>query len=552
MNTQSGLFPKVVFWRASGLVMALCLVSLVVSGTPSVQPQAVAARSVAPLLDELVVAIENDVVGLDPALLTDEVSLRVNSQVYDTLFEYQPGGVKIQPGLAQVITVSPDVRTWTLTLRSGVQFHDGSPLNAAAVVYNFQRWWDPAHPYHNGSFEYFVVFLGGYKGDPNCILSNVQAQGASQVVFTFSQPFSLLPEMLTNPAFSIASPTAIQAGNLDTQPVGSGPFEFTQWTPEASIELQANPQYWGQVPAYAHLTFEIITDPALRYQELDSGAAHLAYGLPESYVVLAEVNPDLQVLLRPATGLGYLGINRSHSPLDNLLVRQAIAHAIDKDGLIRAFYSSGDQVAGQFLPPIIAGFVPGLEDYAYDPPLAVALLAQAGYPGGLETAMAYRDVYRTYLPQPDQIAAAIANQLAQVGIQVTVTEFESGLFLQKYANGELDLFLLGWYADYLHPSNFFQPLLCNNYLAYGAQDQVLCNLAAHASSTDDGNVQLLDYAAATQRVYDSLPLVPLVNPVTPLVARAALQGLVPSPIGLEQLEFVTLPMSNIHLPLVVR
>jgi ABC-type transport system substrate-binding protein len=104
-------------------------------------------------------AMSADAVGLDPALVTDGGSFQVTNQIYETLVKYQPGDTTPVPGLAESWAVSSDGLTWTFTLRPGVKFHDGTDLNAAAVQYNLERWWDPAHPYHNGSFDYFEAIV---------------------------------------------------------------------------------------------------------------------------------------------------------------------------------------------------------------------------------------------------------------------------------------------------------------------------------------------------------------------------------------------------------
>jgi len=151
-------------------------------------------------------AMGADATGLDPALATDSHSFLITNQIYETLINVEPGGTRPVPGLAESWMASPDGLTWTLTLRPGVKFHDGTNLDAAAVVYNLERWWDSAHPYHNGSFDFFGYMFGGFKGDANCVISSISTISAYQVQIVLKTPDSPLLNTLAMPAFAIPAP----------------------------------------------------------------------------------------------------------------------------------------------------------------------------------------------------------------------------------------------------------------------------------------------------------------------------------------------------------
>src|SRR3990172_3484573 len=495
-------------------------------------------------------AIPSDAMTLDPALMTDSRSFLVTAQLYDTLTTYQPGGSVPMPGLADNWIVSPDGKTWTFNLHPGVKFNDGTNLDAAAVAYNFNRWWDPAHPAHNGSFDYFVYLFGGFKGDAGSLIAGVAALNATQFQMTLTTAFSPLPSVLAMPTFAIASPAAIQAGTLMTTPIGSGPFKFVEWAPGNHIRLTAHPDYWLSRPRLDELTFAMIVPGADRLAALQNNAVQSADSFSPSELAAAGSDPNLRVLWRPSTALGYLGINRAHAPLGNPQVRQAIAHAIRQQNLINNFYLPGTEVATQFLPSGIWGRDPGIAGYTYDPALARSLLAQAGFPNGFTTTLATRDVFRQYLPNPVNTAFAIAADLRSVGITVTLVVYESGTFLTKAANGELDLFLLGWGADYLHPDNFFNPILCEGYLAFGPKDDTLCTqVQATLAELNFGN-QLAQYQWSSRRVSDTLPLLPLAHSRSAVVVRSNVAGLLPSPISAEAYRGVF--FVNVYLPLILK
>jgi peptide/nickel transport system substrate-binding protein len=478
-------------------------------------------------------AIPIEPVGLDPAINYDNHEWLVASQIYDSLTAYQPGNSLLAPGLAVTWTVSTDGLTWTFDLRQGAKFQDGTNADASAVVFNIERWWDPAHPNHNGSFDYFAAIFGGFKEEPNSLISDTWSVGNEQVFIELTRPYSPLPDVLAMPAFAIASPAAIQAGTLANHPVGSGPFQFAAWSPSDQISLEANPTYWGEAPAIQDLIFQIIGNETDRLTALENGAVQAAYGISDESAEAEAAFPGIKVLWRPTSSIGYLGINRGHTPLDNDLVRQAIAHAIDREYVLNNFYSPGDQRADQLVPPSVWGHVDGMADYQYDPPFAQDLLAQAGYTSGFSTTLAYRDVYRAYLPDPAGTAQAIAAYLGAVGIDVQVIEYEPGEMIDKVTNGELDLYLLGWSMDYPHPDNFLNAVVCGLGAGFGPRDDVLCNSLGEALAEPSLNNQATIYRSASARVHETLPLLPLRWAQTALLLRADLSGIIPSPLGFE-------------------
>ena len=458
-------------------------------------------------------AIGNDVRGLDPSRITDGASFLVTRQIYENLVNYEAGGTVPVPGLAEGWTVSSDGLAWTFRLRPDIKFHDGTDLDAAAVVYNFQRWWDPAHPFHDGPFEYFEYMFGGFKDDPGCLISDVHAIDNAQVQIILNEPYSPLPNTLAMAPFAIASPVAIQAGTLMSSPVGTGPFAFVEWQAGDHVRLAGNGAYWGQGPFLQTLTFQVIPDSAAQFAALLSGAIHGTGSIALSYVPTATLDADLKVAWRPALNTGYLGINRAHSPLDNPLVDRAIAHALDKQSIVNSHYNEDadrGEVATQLLPPAVWGRADDLVDYTYSPTQAQALLAQAGYTDGITTTLWVMPVERWYLPNPLDIALSMQEDLDAMGISTTlITEYDWRTYLTKIRNGEADLFTLGWGGDNGHPDNFFYPLLCNSYQRYGPRDDLLCEHLEAARQEHDFDTLVGMYEWASQRVHDTLPLVPI-------------------------------------------
>jgi len=490
---------------------------------------------------KFIYAIPKDAIGLDPSLVTDGNSFQVTGQIYDTLIKVEPGGTTPIPDLAESWVVSSDGITWTFNIRSGVKFHDGTDLDAAAVAYNFDRWWDESHPQHVGSFEYFEFMFNGFKGNPDCLISNLIISGTHQFQIVLSRPYSPLPNTLAMPSFGIASPAAIALGALDTNPVGTSAFKFHSWVADDYIRLSANTTYWGTGPVLETLEFKVIDNDddlltAISADTIQGGQ------LNWSHVTTATMDTNLKVVWHPSLTVGYMGINRAKTPLNDPLVQLAIAHAVDKGTLVEQVYNdaaNGSTVADQLLPPTQWGRDNSIVDYEYDPTEALSLLAQAGYTDGFTTTLWVMPIYRLYNPEPELAAEMIKSDLLAIGITVTLeTGYGWSTYLDKVANGEADLFQLGWGSDNGHPDNFFYPNLCYSAARYGPRDDTLCDQLEDAWEEDDYATLEGIYEWASQRVHDTLPLIPIAHARSAVVLRNNVTGYIPPTTGVTSVKDV--------------
>lgn len=520
--------PEIQAFRWLRLILFL---ALIVFGTARPAP-AMPLNSLDPG-DTLIVGISaEDIFGLDPAIDTSLNMEVVTGQIYETLTTYDAGSAELVPGLASSWSASADLRDWTFTLRPGVTFQDGSPLNADAVRFNFERWWDPAHPYHGTNDYPFFSSIFRYRDDP----SGSQISGIdvspdnTQVIIHLSEPSSVLPQRLTLSAFAIASPQAIALGTLSDHPVGTGAYQFSTWDKtNHTIELAEYSGYWGEQPFIPNVVLHQIGDYEDQLEAIKANTLHVVYGIPNEYYESARQDINIHVTWQLETTLGYLGMNRTRGPLTSLLVRQAIAHAIDKQALLANTYSPLDRAANQWLPPTIWGHNLAMVDYEYDPELAADLLESANYPQAFSDptiTLEYRDVYRTYLRNPVEAAEAIQSQLQAVGLQVTIQAVDPAEMIDRVYAGEPEMFLLGWGADYPHPDNFFTPHFCTDFnLAFGGRDETFCASLEATLLKPDLSEQLADYYAAGQYVHDQVPAVPLANGRNMILIRSEVAGL---------------------------
>ncbi len=338
---------------------------------------------------------QGDAVQLDSAIVTDGESFRVIGQGCEGLVGWDPGTTNPIPVLAESWDISEDSLTWTFKLREGVTFHDGTPFNAEAVVFNFNRWKNTTDPYHfpEQVFEYYEAMWGGF--DDASIITSVEAVDEYTVKFTFSEVTTVLPNLAMT-MFTIHSPTAIQEygadyGTPDVGYVCTGPFEFVEWVSGDHITLQRYPDWWGEVVGNVEeIVIRPIVDPAARFAALQAGEIDAYFGATPEDIEAVEGNPDIQILRRPPLVNGYLAFNWRVKELRDPRVREAIALAINRQAIADAFFGGAGIVANQWLPPGQIGHdeeaLPGFE---YNPDRARELLAEAGFPDGISEVTVY-------------------------------------------------------------------------------------------------------------------------------------------------------------------
>jgi len=482
-----------------------------------------------------------DAVALDPITVTDGESLNVTRQIFDTLVKYGEQDTSIQPSLATEWTISEDGLTYTFKLREGVKFHDGTDFNADAVVYNFERWM-------NGTadqFPYYNSMFGGFKGDEGHVIKEVKAIDPYTVEFTLNRPQAPFLANIAMKPFGIASPAAIEkyGDKFGENPVGTGPFKFVSWSRNDKIVLEKNEDFWLEgYPKVDQVIYQVIPDNSSRLNALVTGEIDIADGLNPSDLQQIEANKDLQVFKRPSMNVGYLGLTQQkdpNHPLNNKLVRQALNHAVDKQGIIDALFNGLAVPAKNPMPPSIQGYYDGIEPYPFDLEKAKALLAEAGYPNGFEMELWAMPVARPYMPDGRKVAEAIQATFAEIGVKTKIVSFEWATYLDKASKGEAEAFLLGWTGDNGDADNFLYALLdkdsigSNNYTYY-ANDE-LHEILVQAQSTPDQATRNELYKKAQEIIHEDAPWVPLVHSTPLLAGKANISGFIPHPTGTDEL-----------------
>ncbi len=505
--------------------------------------------------DRLVFGHPADAAKLDPADVTDGESLLVTWHIYEGLTRYVRGSTEVEEALATSWDASEDGLEWTFTLRDGVTFHDGTAFDADAVVWNFNRWFDAEHPQHFGDwdFSYWEYMFQGYAGDvdddenPKSFFVSAEAVDSSTVKLTLNRASAPLLQNLAMGNFGFSSPAAVEAaGSAYGTPGGSiiaagtGPYMVEEWRKDEQVTLLRYDDYWGDAPATERIEFRVIPDGTSRYLALANGELDGMNQVNPEDIEQADSNDDVQIVMEPANNVGYFGFNQASEPWDNIDCRLAVAHAIDKEGVL-GLYAGDAEAATQMMPPGLWGYNDSIEDYPYDLDQAQtyldACLETSTMPD--EVVFYVPPVQRFYFPKPKELGELIQASLAGLGINTAIRSPEWGtVWLPDVREGKHDVFLLGWGGDNGDPDNFLCQFFCGGDASFNGDgegnglspDPDLEALLKEAAALSDQDERMAKYEEANQMIHELVPSVPLVHRSPPLLFRSNVNGYVASPI----------------------
>lgn len=487
----------------------------------------------------LVFARSGDASYLDPAVVTDGESVMVTTNLFDTLVAFKPGSIDLVPGLSDRWTRSDDGLEWTFHLREA-KFHDGSQVDADAVVFSFLRQKDANHPAHVGDFGYWEDLYGS--------IADVAAVDPRNVKIRLTQPFAPFLSTMAVFAVAIVSPTAWKSEGIDPatgkyrykfaeKPVGSGPFKLARWNRDETIVLDAFDSYWGGPPGCSKVIFKVIKEPDKRLLDVESGQSNVMDNLAPQHVKRVKENPKLRLETQPGINIAYLSMNCGKKPWDDVRVRQAVAFALSKEKIRRAAYDGQGDIAVTPCPRQLPGYL-DVPDRVQDVEKAKKLLADAGYPDGFETTLWCGDVSRAYMPAPSQVATQIQQDLQRVGIRARVSVVEWKQYLKDTREGKHDMCLLGWMADYGDADDYLHVLLDKDNARPGTASNVSFyrsekyhELVSKARFALDAKERVKLYEEAQRIAFDEVPMVPLMTMPELRVLSPGVKGYVIYPAG---------------------
>ncbi|WP_289069506.1 ABC transporter substrate-binding protein [uncultured Aliiroseovarius sp.] len=401
---------------------------------------------------ELVVGFTLDAATLDPAAHRNRQTETIIRNIYDGILT-RDSQMNIHPELAESYEqVSPTV--YDFKIRDGVTFHDGTPMTAEDVKFTLDRLTQEGA-------------MGNDQTSPRQSLAGpiagVEVTEGNTVRITLSEPWPLLPAML--PFQEVVSQKFIEEVGSDgaaTQTNGTGPFKLVEWRKGDSIIMERYDDYYGGAagiepvgPACVdRAIFKVIPESASRVAALLSGDVHIINELPVFSMAQVENNPDTEVKTTNGTRSFFIAMNNKGEIFDDVKVRQAVAHALDKDLIIDRILGGTAQSISGILSPDAFGKNTELPGSDYDPEKARALLAEAGYPDGISVTLDVEGAFK-------DTAEAIASVLTKAGIETTVQVGEGQLLTQKWRTkgGEKqgDMWFSSWGNGSLDPFGIFNP-----------------------------------------------------------------------------------------------
>ncbi|KJQ53730.1 Heme-binding protein A precursor [Microbacterium sp. SA39] len=499
-----------------------------------------------------VFAASSDPASLDPAFAQDGETFRVSRQMFEGLVGTEPGTADPAPLLAESWESSEDGMSHTFTLKEGVTFHDGTPFNAEAVCFNFDRWFNWTGLAASEAFGYYYNKLfKGYASNPaDAVYKSCAADGDTSVTIELNKPFAGFIPSLSLPSFGMQSPSALEefgadevAGSAEApqlseyamgNPVGTGPYQFDEWAPGEQITLTAYDDYWGEKGQVDEIIFRTIDDPTARRQALESGSID-GYDLVGPADTKALEDDGFTMVSRPPFTILYLAFNQAVPELQDPKVREALSYAIDKDALITQVLPEGTEKATQFVPPVVNGYNDGVTTYDFDQEKAKSLLAEAGYTEANPLKLTFNypvNVSRPYMPDPEQIFTVLSTQLAEVGVETTPVSEEWVEYLDR-TTGTADhgIHLLGWTGDYNDTDNFVGVFFGQQSSEWGFDNPELFQKLTEARGVASLEEQTPLYEEINEDVAQFIPGVPLAHPAPTLAFDPRVESYPASPVN---------------------
>ena len=432
--------------------------------------------------DSIIYAYENDIFTFDPTRQRMMKEAAVMAQVMEGLTRWN-NDIQLEPSLAHSWEGADDCTSWTFHLRPNVVFHDGTPFNSEAVQAHFYRTKDPATA---ATRRHFVEHI-----------DRIDCPDPLTVVFHLTKPDCVFPQNMAATYGMIPSPTAV--ANLEKpfgrNPVGTGPFRFVGWEKGLSIQLEKNEKHWNASKYHLrNLEFRSVRENTTRLIQLEQGVVDMA-DVFFAQVNVAKQSPHIELQTTPMLAVRYIGFNTRKKPFSDVRVRQAANYAVDRASMIKyQFFGVGMAAKGP-LPSIMPNHNPNVEAYEYNPDKAKALLAEAGYPNGIDVVFWTQDKgeYRV-------AAEAVSEYLRQVGIRVDMKIIDTAAYWKKFdeyilptgerypeREGVYDMFVGGWAGgeaeyDYLRP--LFHSASTSNSTFY-ANDDLDKRLDAYSATPDE-------------------------------------------------------------------
>jgi len=442
--------------------------------------------------DTLVIAQGVDATSLDSMGYVDAPSFNVRLNIYDTLLQ-RDTNLKIEPLLAESYKFMDDL-TWEFKLRKGVKFHNGEDFNAAVVKFNLERLADPKNKLPQ------TLLIG--------FLDRVDIIDDFTVRIITKKPFPTLDARFCIFGGMIAPKYLQEKGPeyLATHPVGTGPYKFVKWVKDDELVLEAFDKYWRGTPKIKRVIFKPIPEATTRVASLQTQEADIIVNVPPHLAKLLDWKGRSFVSKVPSVRVIYMGFDTlKPGPVADKRVRQAIAHAVNMDAIIKKVLGGNGILLGSLLTKDHFGYDPTVKPYPYDPEKAKELLGQAGYAKGFDFVL--NSPADRYL-KDKEVAEAIVGDLRKVGINASVIFHEFGIYIKQIIMGHKanPSYLLGWGDTTYDADQTLWPLLRSGMAVSNYSNPQLDALIDQGKVTMDKQKRQEIYSDALKIIHEDVPL----------------------------------------------
>ena len=500
----------------------------------------------------LVAALNADIQTADVQKTSKDYEVPFN--IFDRLVDVEvdaDGNSKIVPSLAESWDISDDGLEYTFHLRQGVKFHNGNDFTAEDVAYTFHR----LLTVEGGVNTEFIDQIKGadelLAGETDT-LEGVEVVDDYTIKVTLTEPFAGFLASISSPGVSIYDSEATEAagdqfGMDPAVTVGTGPFEFASWSFNNQLVLTRNEDYWKGASELPGVVIKIIPDTETQSMMFESGELDildLDYAA-DSVDRFTETYPD-QIVQGPRVGIVYFTMNFNKEPFQDVRVRKAVQMSIDRQAILDALYGGRGQVEQGIFPHGLIGFNPDQEEIKYDPEAAKALLAEAGYADGFDMEIAADSSASDTMTMALEI---VSDQLAEVGINAEIKNYDESTWLETRKSGELGSFMSTWSADYNDPDNFIYTFFGNEektkIRSINYPDTEVMERVAKARTIVNEDERLAEYKALEEKiVHEDAAWVPMFSRLHLFAVSKRVQGFAPMWSGLSDQLFYNISLSE--------
>ena len=465
---------------------------------------------------EITYASTADAAGLSPIDTNDQPSTNVIAQVYETLFTLNPKTMEPEPLLAESYE-NPDPNTWVIKLKKGIKFHDGTDFNAEAVKYTFEQIKDPNRAAPRASLL--------------APIDSIDVQDEHTVVIKTKEPYGPMLAALAHSNASIVSPTADKKGDINKNPVGTGPFKFVEWVPGDHVTLTRNDDYWKKPAKLKKVTFKVVPEASTAISMLQTGEVQFIDAIQSDLLSRVKSLKNVNLKISEGTRVSYLGFNMDKAPFNELPFRQAVAYGVDQEAYVKQLNGLGEYNES-IIGPKVFGYNEKAKEagYPYNPEKAKQIVKEHGYSSTPITILVGNT--GNYM----KMAEIVQSQLSEIGLKVKIESMEWGSFLDAARTGNFEMTFLGWANSTGDGSELLYPNLHSNNI--GSSNNVRYNnpefdkLVDESRSTVDQEVRKQKLNEANLMVIKDAPMIVMDHGMVSVAYDKSVSGLTVDPTGL--------------------